>query len=101
MSKGCPHCGKAPYPIKNDDGTINWKNVFHIDWIAVFMVISILLLIFGVKQINQQCLKIVADPCGQLKGTCSDNLTRTFSYSSEVYDSVQEERKDLPERVPG
>lgn len=59
----CPHCNKAPYPIRNDDGSLNWKNIWRIDVQSIFLVISILLIITGVHQINQQCFEVLEEPC--------------------------------------
>lgn len=62
----CPHCGKVPYPVKNEDGTINWRNTFRIDWLALFLTLSIILLLIGFGQITSQCRDVLKNPCDYL-----------------------------------
>ena len=71
MSKGCPHCGKVQYPVQNEDNSINWKNVLRIDWVAVLMVIGIVCMLYGFKQINNQCYEYLEHPCDKFKQFCS------------------------------
>ena len=51
------------YPIKDSQGNIILKNLFRIDIVSLLFLISILLLMFGVQQINEQCYIINSDPC--------------------------------------
>jgi len=105
MSKGCPHCGKAPYPIKNDDGTANWKNILRIDWMAVALTITFILLFVGVKEVNEQCYNYVNHSCDVFKEFCTFNQTIEEKYKLdiskfEVDDSVFKKGENISERVP-
>lgn len=59
----CPHCNKAAYPIKDDNGKVIWKNVFRTDIVSLLFFCSIILLLIGFSQVNGQCFNIVENPC--------------------------------------
>lgn len=72
--KGCPHCGKPAYPIMDADGKIIVKNLLHIDIPSLLMVIAIIFLLFGFRQVNQQCYEILKDPCEGYTKYCGNNI---------------------------
>jgi len=59
----CPYCHKPPYPIKNEDGTWNWKNLFHIDWIMIIVIVMFLFSAWAYKHDTAECRKLISDPC--------------------------------------
>ena len=76
----CPHCKKAPYPIKNEDGSTNWKNVFRIDPQAIVFMVCILIIIYGSQQINEQCFDVLEEPCEFV-----DQYECTGEYKQSLY----------------
>lgn len=50
-------------PIKNDDGSYNIKNLIYMDPSIVLIIIGLILLLLGFRQINQQCYDILETPC--------------------------------------
>lgn len=58
----CPHCKKPPYPYRNDDGTLNWKNIFRIDFSSLFWLIVLLLIAYGHTQAVEECHDVISDP---------------------------------------
>lgn len=54
------------FPMDDGKGNVLWKNVFHIDWVSIGIIIGIILLVFGFRQINLQCYDIVEHPCEKL-----------------------------------
>lgn len=63
MTGICPHCKKAPYPIKNEDGTLNWKNLFHIDWLTLILIAMILFSAWVYVHDTETCREITSNPC--------------------------------------
>lgn len=63
MSNKCPHCGKPPYPIKKEDGTLNWKNLFHVDWMTMIILATVLFSAYAYNHDTMECRKMIADPC--------------------------------------
>lgn len=55
-------------PIKNPDGSLNIKNLFYMDPAILLIVIGLLLLLVGFRQINQQCYDILEQPCNLIEG---------------------------------
>ena len=50
-------------PYKNSNGSINWKNLFYMPPESIALILGILLLLLGFKQINSQCYDILEEPC--------------------------------------
>jgi len=58
----CPHCKKVPYPAKNADGTLNWKNILRIDWWTILFIVWILFIAWAYQHDTAECMKIVEQP---------------------------------------
>jgi len=58
----CPHCGKVPYPAKNQDGTWNWKNLLRVDWMTVLFVVVVLFMAWSYHHDIAACEDIIANP---------------------------------------
>lgn len=50
-------------PLRNENGTINWGNAFYMNIEILIIIIAIILLLIGVRQINDQCYDILEEPC--------------------------------------
>lgn len=67
----CPHCGKVPYPARNENGTLNWKNILKIDWSAMIWVLLILFIAWAYKHDTAECFDLVEhtqEYCAQFEG---------------------------------
>lgn len=51
------------FPLFDKDKKPIIKNWIRIDFIVILFIISILLLLLGFKQVNQQCFDLLKDPC--------------------------------------
>lgn len=67
---------KLFYPIKDGQGNLIWKNLFHIDLVSLLLIITFLLLFLGVHQINEQCYSITENPCGWAREAGCNNLVQ-------------------------
>jgi hypothetical protein len=59
----CPYCNKAPYPYKDEQGNIIWKNLFRMDFMSIALLIIVLLLILGYKADMAKCDDAIKYPC--------------------------------------
>lgn len=64
MKKKCITCGHTTYPLKDEQGKLIWRNLFRMDMLSLMFLISILLILLGMNQINKQCFDYMEDPCG-------------------------------------
>ena len=77
-------------PTRNPDGSRNWWNLFYVNPLTIVVVIAIVLLLLGVRQINNQCYEILEDPCDvidryQCKGFVEPNpITADLGWSLKV-----------------
>lgn len=55
--------------IHNQDGTINWFNLFRIPLKDLAFLICIIILLVGFWQVNTQCKLFLEDPCGYAANT--------------------------------
>jgi hypothetical protein len=55
--------------IKNQDGTINWFNLFRMPMKDIAFLACIIILLFGFWQMNTQCKLFLSDPCGYAANT--------------------------------
>ena len=62
----CDKCGKESFPWKNPDGTLNAKNIMHVDWNLLFITAGILFMawsyihdIKGTKEDLNKCITIL------------------------------------------
>ena len=64
MADKCPNCGTkvVKYPLKNDDGTYNWKNFFKTDLVSILFMIAVLFLILSYIHDTKECREIIEDP---------------------------------------
>ena len=83
------------FPIYDGQKNILWKNVFKIDWIMLLMLIGIIFLLIGFRQINSQCFDLIENPCEHAnKAGCYckyDTLPRMGNavvYQEPQYDEV-------------
>lgn len=53
---------KAKYPIKNPDGSWNFKNLFRIDWKTIIFILWILYMAWAYKQDTSSCMYYVEHP---------------------------------------
>lgn len=94
----CPHCKKELeavtkkskdkvstyrliYPIKDKaTNKIIWKNLFRMDIQSLFFFVSIILLLIGFWQINQQCNTALEKPCeyANKTGLCTVTMVNEF-----------------------
>lgn len=58
---------KVVYPIKNKDGSINWKNLLlgdtNLFWAGVILIIFILVLVYSYKHDLNAMQEMLKDPC--------------------------------------
>lgn len=96
----CPHCSRETYyldketvlnntvkrtrkqiiyPWKDSNGNMIWKNVFHLDWVSIGIIIGIICLLIGMRQVNQQCYDVLQDPCkiSDKMGCCDYTIQNT------------------------
>lgn len=101
----CPHCEKETdylnkesklaedmpikkskyfivHRIRNQEGKIVWFNLFRIKIMDLMFVISIVILLLGFWQINNQCKDYLADPCSYAAQT---NKCTVLNISKEVF----------------
>ncbi len=69
MPDKCRHCGKdiSKFPIKAEDGTIIWKNLFKMDSVSIVFLICILVMAYGYATDIASCKDVREDPysfCG-------------------------------------
>lgn len=87
------------YPIKDEQGKFIWKNLFRIDAVSIGIVLAIVFLSLGVKEINKQCFEIVESPCTwAYDAGCMNCIEPTadkiVEYHSEVVDwNLTEEKQ--------
>lgn len=63
MPTKCPNCGKPPYPIKDEQGKIIYKNLLKMDWLTLIMVIMIIFSAYAYNHDTAECRKLISDPC--------------------------------------
>ena len=68
----CPHCKKAPYPIKNEDGSWNKKNLLKVDWYTVVAVLILIFLAWGYRQDMEQCFELTENPRDYCAPICNE-----------------------------
>ena len=59
----CPHCGKVPKPIKDENGKINWKNLLLPDLSSILMLVTVLAFLLAFHYADAECSQVRADPC--------------------------------------
>ena len=69
----CPHCKKAPWPLKDDNGKFLWKNLFKIDFFSVSFILVVLFMSWAYQQDVEQYQEIKEDPGGFCNNWCSMN----------------------------
>lgn len=62
---------KAKYPIKNEDGTWNWKNLFRPDWKTILFVIWLLYMIWAYRHDTEVCRDFAEEPGKYCDGYCN------------------------------
>ena len=78
MSFGkCPRCNRPQYPIFDDNKKIIWKNVFHVDWIMMIIVLSILFMSWAYNHDTAACRKMMSDPCSYIS---NENCEKQMVY---------------------
>jgi len=67
----CPNCGKevVRFPIKDEQGNINWKNLFKIDWMSILFLVAIVFMTIVYVHDTKQCKEIISNPVE----FCEDN----------------------------
>lgn len=76
---------RVTYPLKNEDGTFNWKNLLKVNWVTLFLTIAIILLTFwATKNVNTllDCFSSIdkLEVCKQIYGQGNLNIiTNPFS----------------------
>lgn len=76
----CPHCGKLPHPVREEDefGNVkwNWKNLFRVNLSTIVAVALILFLAYGYNNDTEQCFNILEEPCDFIdQYQCNGTLT--------------------------
>ena len=76
MSSKCPHCGKVPYPVyDNETKKVIWKNVFHIDWMTMLILATVLFSAWAYKHDTKECMEMLKSPCEHVDAQqCLDNI---------------------------
>jgi hypothetical protein len=75
---GKPKKRTIHWPIKDDNGKLIWKNLFHVDIFILLIIVGILLLLIGFRQINEQCYELLEEPC-----VVCDNYECTGQFAAE------------------
>ena len=70
------------HPVKNQDGSINWINMLIGGWgnlfKLLFVLLVILLFIYGVKEMMESCKDFTANPCKYIDLDCSNRYTLNY-----------------------
>lgn len=69
LKEQCPECGhkynkKPIYTMVDGKKVWNLRNLLLPDPIMVWIIISILMIVVGVAQMNERCLEVAEDPVG-------------------------------------
>jgi hypothetical protein len=63
------------HPIRNKDGSINWVNMLFGGWRNLFILIIILIIVFGlyfgIQELLAGCQDLAANPCKYTSLDCS------------------------------
>ncbi len=64
MVQKCKNCGEkiVKYPLKDKEGNLIWINLFKMDSQTFFMVLALILVMLGTKQLTQECNEIIEHP---------------------------------------
>ena len=89
MKDICPNCKKPPYPLFDENKKIIIRNLFHIDWLTLIMVIMLLFSAFVYSHDTAACRDIVTNPCkyisnyqcGQAGGLNLSNGVNEFNFN--------------------
>ena len=91
MSSKCPRCGQVPYPVYDTETKkIIWKNLFHIDWMTMLILATVLFSAYAYKHDTAECRKMIEHPCEYIDTQqCLNNqmitLRGDLSNESEFY----------------
>jgi hypothetical protein len=86
---GLFHKAREVYPIKNEDGKINWKNLLigsvqQLISLLIYLAIAALIY-FGMQQIVQQCNYAINNPCELCANLTKIDLSSTKYVSTGIY----------------
>ena len=61
----CPKCSHkyAKKPLKDENGKLIWKNLIYMDTITIIMVIAVICILIGTKQMIDERKEIFSAPC--------------------------------------
>ena len=75
------------HPAKNEDGSINWSNLFFGGYGNLFKLLFVLFVIFcfiyGVKDMTKNCADMAKNPCKYTNLDCSQGI-RYNEYNSQM-----------------
>lgn len=57
----------VPYPLKDENGKVIWKNMLKMDIVHIGFLIAIACLLFAYYQNTNECVAYLEDPCGYAK----------------------------------
>jgi len=65
----CPHCGKpiVRFPIKANNGRIQWENLFRTDLVSILFLFSILLIAYGYSHDVAEYKELAENPCDYIE----------------------------------
>lgn len=86
---------RVVHPLKNEDGTLNFKNLFFGGWGNLFSVLFIVILTLGFVYIyyhdTQEMQKVVENPCGYCSTTMmQETLQGRLDNFSKVNDKIKD-----------
>ena len=82
----CPKCKTkfAKYPWKDEQGKINWINLFRIDWYTLMWFCIVLYLLIMYQHDTKECIKILEDPIEFCETSNSCDIINAEIYNKEI-----------------
>lgn len=71
---------KPKYPIKNEDGSVNWKNLFRIEFMTVIWIAIILFLAWAYSHDTAECRDVLSNP----RDYCDSYCVQEYNVNTDL-----------------
>lgn len=91
----CQKCNTvvASHPLKNQDGSLNWKNILIGNPLYLWIFLSIMMIVYGVNVFTEDCMQIKDYPDQFCDQWCD------FKFKNAIYDNSSFRGYSLPDNV--